>query len=230
MVRPKIIIALALGLLAWPMLPVAGQTIVQAVPFTAQAPLAQWSDKRQQDGCEEAAAAMAMAWVKGEKGKSKAEWRTEILAISDFEKKEYGEYRDISLKDIKAWIFTAYYDYDGVSLKTIGSADEIREELEKGKLVLAPMNGRQLKNPYFTAPGPERHMVLIKGYDYATKQFISNDPGTRRGEDYRYPAKVIFKAIRAYTTGYHGPFAKIPKQVLVVSPKTVDNDIDSNKR
>lgn len=217
MLRLKIIIAIALSFFAWSTASAAGRVIFQSVPFTSQAPLAQWQDSRQQDGCEEASAAMAMAWVNQGKGKSKTDWRKEILAISDFEKEKYDEYRDISLADIKAWIFKGYYDYEAVEIKTIKNADAILKELEAGNLILAPMNGRLLKNPYFTAPGPERHMVLIKGYDYTAKQFITNDPGTRRGENYRYSSKVIFNAIRAYTTGYHGPFAKIPKQILVVS-------------
>lgn len=220
MKRLKIIITLLFlsFLLLAPAL-AAVKDFIFPVPFTSQAPLAEWSDERQQDGCEEASAAMAMAGINKVASRTKKAWRTEILAISDFEKKQYGEYRDISLIDIKAWIFKGYYDYDRVAVKTVKSSSEILKELEKGNLVLAPMNGRLLKNPYFTAPGPERHMILIKGYDYKAKQFITNDPGTRRGENYRYPEKTIFNALRAYTTGYKGPFAKDAKQILIVSPK-----------
>jgi len=207
------------SLFIWSPLLAADQNFSLPVPFSSQAPLAQWSDLRQEDGCEEAAAAMAMAWVNSEKLKTKTSWRNEIVAISDFEQKQFGEYRDISVTDIKAWIFKDYFNYDQVAVKTIKSAADILAEIKKGNVVLAPMNGRALKNPYFTAPGPERHMILIKGYDYAAKQFITNDPGTRRGENYRYPAKTVFNAIRAYSTGSKEPFLKNSKQILVVSPK-----------
>lgn len=60
-------------------------------------------------------------------------------------------------------------------------------------------------------------MILIKGYDYKTKQFITNDPGTRRGENYRYSALTIFKAIRPYRTGNKVAFAKLVKEMLVIS-------------
>ena len=34
------------------------------VPFTSQAPTGNWDDERQQDGCEETSALMAMLWVR----------------------------------------------------------------------------------------------------------------------------------------------------------------------
>ncbi len=42
------------------------QLVTQSVPFTVQAPLGDWTDARQQDGCEEASVLMAMAWVRDE--------------------------------------------------------------------------------------------------------------------------------------------------------------------
>ncbi len=199
----------------------ANKVLVLNVPFTSQAPLANWQDSRQQDGCEEATALMAMAWVKSEgltaKTKiSKAAWEKKIIALSDFEKKKYGEYRDVTLSDMVKWIFKDYLKYDKVIIKPVTSAKDILTELEKGRIVLAPMNGRELKNPNFKVPGPITHMVLIKGYDYQTKQFITNDPGTRNGENYRYSEKIILKAIRVYPTGYHLPVKQIKKEIIVI--------------
>jgi len=189
---------------------------ISKVPFTSQAPLAEWRDQRQQDGCEEAVAAMAMAWVGNEQNITKANWRLRILILSDFEYRKYKEYRDVSLEDIKNWLFNDYFNYKKVEVKNIETIADIIKELEQGKVVLTPMDGRLLKNPYFTPPGPERHMILIRGYDYQTKQFITNDPGTRRGENYRYPEQVLFKAIRAYSTGYHNKIEKVEKKMIVV--------------
>lgn len=188
------------------------------VPFTSQAPFAQWSDSRQQDGCEEAGAVMAMAWVKDQKTLSKAEAKKAIINISDFELKKYGEYRDVSLEDLRKWVFIDYFKYDAKKVRVVEKITlaDIKKELAKGNLVLAPADGRALNNPYFTAPGPERHVLLIKGYDQKKKQFITNDAGTRRGENYRYSETVLFKAIRAYPTGYHLPIKKVEKKMLVV--------------
>lgn len=201
----------------------ASKTIFLKVPFTSQAPEGNWKDERQQDGCEEAAALMAMSWVKSGRSQTRSEtvlskkkWRDKIVDLSDWELKKYGEYRDLSLIAIRDWIFKDYFSYKSVVIKNVNSATDIIKELEQGNLVLVPMNGRALKNPNFTSPGPERHMILIKGYDYSTKQFITNDPGTRRGENYRYSAAIIFKAIRTYKTGNKLPFGKLTKEILVV--------------
>jgi hypothetical protein len=187
------------------------------VPFISQAPLAQWSDSRQQDGCEEAAAIMAMAWVNGEAKIDKTTGRNLIVKISDFEKKKYGEYRDVYVDDVVSWIFKGWFKYDKVSVLKKVTLDQIKKELEKGNLILAPTNGQALKNPNFKAPGPERHMVLIKAYDAKKKQFITNDPGTRNGENYRYNEDLLFKAIRAYPTGYHKKINGVEKSVIIVS-------------
>jgi hypothetical protein len=94
--------------------------------------------------------------------------------------------------------------------------EDLKKELKKGNLVLVPTDGRALKNPFFKAPGPERHLVVLKAYDPKKKEFVTNDPGTRKGENYRYPENILFKAIRAYPTGYHLPIKEIKKTMLVV--------------
>lgn len=201
------------------------ETILLNVPFTSQAPLGGWKDQRQQDGCEEAVVAMAMKWAGNEKRTfssveaEKKDWLLRIIILSEFEKKKYGEYRDVALKDINSWLFQDYFKYKNTEIKSVKTSQDIISELEAGNIVLAPMDGRALKNPNFTAPGPERHMILIKGYNYQTGEFITNDPGTRRGESYRYSEKVLLKAIRAYSTGYHQPIMNIVKEMIVVSKK-----------
>jgi hypothetical protein len=189
------------------------------VPFTAQAPLGEWSDDRQQDGCEEASVAMAMAWVNGESNIAKEEWLARILALTDFEQKKYGEHRDVALKDVVSWMFNDYFSYEKVVIKPVASSSTILKELEQGNIVLIPTNGQALKNPNFKAPGPEEHMILIKGYDYKMGQFITNDPGTRRGENYHYSSEIIFNAIRPYETGYRLPFPEVLVKKMIVVKK-----------
>jgi len=196
--------------------PKVKEPLILSVPFTSQAPLAEWKDERQQDGCEEASALMARAWQLGSDTKTKNEWRRQILALSDYELKHYGEFRDLSLEAVRDWVFGDYFSDKSVSIKKATSSASILAELEKGKLILIQADGRALKNPYFTAPGPERHMLLIKGYDYSKKQFVVNDPGTRRGESYRYPEKVLYAAIRPYATGDKEAFPPLEKKYLSI--------------
>lgn len=190
--------------------------VVQNVPFAAQAPFGDWSDPRQQDGCEEASAIMAMRWVKGQ-SLTLQQMLDEIKAISAFEEQTYGSYHDTSADDTVARIFGAYFNYQNAEARHDITVEDIKVELSKGNLVIIPADGQKLGNPYFTAPGPERHMLLIKGYDPKTRQFITNDPGTRQGKDFRYSESVLFSAIRDYTTGYHEPIIGNEKAMIVVS-------------
>ena len=91
--------------------------------------------------------------------------------------------------------------------------------MSRGSLVLVPAFGQILGNPYFTPPGPATHMLVIRGYDETTKEFITNDPGTRRGEGYRYSYAALVRAIRDYPTGDHEPVPTLEKRMIVVGPK-----------
>lgn len=186
------------------------------VPFTSQAPFGEWDDPRQQDGCEEASVIMAMHWVKGEAIKSKEAAKEEILTLSHYQEDNFGEYHDSSISDTAERLVKAYYKYENYELKNVTGADDIIAELEKGYIIIIPANGQALGNPNFTQPGPERHMLVIKGYDSRTSQFITNEPGTRKGENYKYKKDVLFNAIRDYPSGYHVPIEGVVKKMLVI--------------
>src|SRR4030042_674403 len=174
------------------------------IPFASQAPTGNWKDPRQQDSCEEASVLMVIKWIKGER-LSKEEAEIKLIAISEWEKREYGNFHDTSAKDTLERIIIGYFKYENAHLKNNASLENIKEELAAGNAVIAPMDGQKLNNPYYTAPGPERHMLVIRGYDADKKEFITNDPGTRRGEGYRYNEDHFFSSIRDYPTGYHEP-------------------------
>lgn len=199
-----------------PQKPDLTKKILLDVPFTVQAPLLEWSDPHFQDACEEASVLMAMKWIKNEEFGTKAESRNEILAISLWQTEKFGSYHDTSAEDTAERIFKGYFNYNDVSVRKNISSDDIILELEMGNIVIAPMNGQALKNPFFTQPGPERHMVLIKGYDPESQEFITNDPGVSQGKSYRYPVNVFMEAIRDYPTGDHLPIVSEEKNIIVV--------------
>ncbi|MFH0856775.1 MAG: C39 family peptidase [bacterium] len=188
--------------------------ILLDIPFTTQAPSADWKDPRQQDSCEEASALMAIKWIKGEK-LTPAEAEVKLLAISEWEKREYNNFHDTSAKDTMERIIKKYFKYDNVFVKKNITLDDIKEEICAGAIIV-PVDGQKLKNPYYTAPGPERHMIIIRGYDKKTEEFITNDPGTRRGENYRYGAQHFYDSIRDYPTGDHMPIKEIKKAMIVI--------------
>lgn len=201
--------------------PTGNQELIKfTVPFTSQAPLGEWSDERQQDGCEEASALMTIYWTRGIVSITPDQARTEILAISDWEQREYNNYHDTSVTDTIARIYKGYYKYTKVHQEKNITVDDIIQTLKDGNLVVIPADGQALRNPYFTAPGPERHMLVIIGYDFKTDEFITNDPGTRRGQNYRYKKDILFDSIRDYSTSIDGiqqPIIGISKNIIVVS-------------
>jgi len=185
------------------------------VPFTAQAPFGDWKNQRQQDGCEEATSLMAIKWALSQE-LNKEEALKNILGASDYLLEKYKEYRDISSANTIDWIIKDYFNYPKAALKMDVTVNDIIYELEQGNLIITPMNGQIMHNPYYTLPGPARHMIVIIGYDADKEIFITNDPGTRNGQDYKYDAKLLFNAIRDYPTGYHEIINKIEKNMIVV--------------
>ncbi len=190
--------------------------LVENVPFTSQAPLAEWDDPRQQDGCEEASALMSVYWAKGLELSQKIA-KDEILKISKYQENNYGNYVDTSASATASRIIMGYFRYSNVRVVNGIEIDHIINELGKGNLVIVPTDGQKLYNPFYNPPGPERHNLVIKGFDYNTNEFITNDPGTRRGEDYRYNKNILYNAIRDYPTGDHEPIKEVKKAMIVIS-------------
>jgi hypothetical protein len=185
------------------------------VPFTSQAPFGDWSDPRLQDACEEASVLMAMKWVNNE-SLSAQEAREEFFAISKFEEENYGTYRDTSAKDTYERIIKDYYKYDKAELRYDFSLEDIISELDKGNLIIVPTNGKELNNPYYSGAGPDRHMLIVKGYDRSSDEFITNDPGTRHGADFRFTFDNLYSSIRDYPSGNHKPILEDKKAMIII--------------
>ena len=184
------------------------------VPFTSQAPNANWSDPRQQDGCEEASILMAWLWINN-KTMSKAEAEKEIIAISDFELERYGNYHDTNAADT-ARTMKDYYGYDKLEVKMDPTIEDIKDAMREGKVVLVPANGQRLANPNYKPPGPTTHMLVIKGFDDARGKFITNDPGTRLGDGFEFTYQNVFNAMVDYPSGDHLSQEGRPKSMISI--------------
>jgi len=191
--------------------------IQQEVPFAVQAPQGQWGEQMFQDGCEEASMIMALSWVRGEKIIHLTDARDRIVQLSHFEKEQYGFYLDVSTEDV-ARAIREYYRHEEIEVVYDFTKEELIESIysDSPSVIIAPMNGQKLGNPHFTQPGPERHMLVIIGYDPETKEFITNDPGTRQGKGYRYNEDILYAAIRDYSSGYHEPIEKEQKAMIII--------------
>lgn len=197
--------------------PLEIKSVLLDVPFVSQAPLGNWSDPRKQDGCEEAAAIMAMAWVNGEKSLDAKSVDEEINDISKYEEDALGTFHDTSVFDTTQTIFKGYFKYNKVSVIYRIKKEDIIKELVAGNLVIVPARGQILGNPNYTPPGPVTHNLVITGYDEKTKEFITNDPGTRKGKGFRYNEDVLMDAVFDYPTGLHEKTAEEKTAMIIIS-------------
>lgn len=200
-------------------MPSIDELIDNDIPFTAQAPFGDWADQRQQEGCEEASVLMAKMWLEGKDELDLHIALQEILAVSDWQKKEYGYFEDTSAFDTYERIVKKYYGITQAEYKENIQADDILFELQKGNIVLITVNGKKLYNSRFENGGPLRHMLVVKGYDPESYEFITNEPGTRYGGNYRYSYQTINNALRDYPSGVYKPITDESKTAMIIFKK-----------
>lgn len=192
------------------------QVLIPGVPFSSQAPFGEWSDPRQQDGCEEASVMMAAKWVKGEGIASKTAAKNEILALSHKAEEMFGVYQDSSSKDTLK-LMQEFYGYKGGKVINDVQTQDIQEALADGMIVIVPADGRKLNNPNFSGGGPDRHALVIIGYDDKAGVFITQDPGTRQGAMYKYSYQILMGALRDYPTGDHEEHFNLSTAAILIN-------------
>ncbi len=168
------------------------------VVFVPQAPFKVW-DEVHEDTCEEAALVMAKSYLDGETSLTPEEMDARLLAAVDWETKEYGDYKSTDAERT-ADVLRRHFGVDGVHVLPLMSANDIRRQVAAGRLVILPTAGKLLMNPNFKNGGPLYHMLVVKGYD-ADGRFVTNDPGTRLGEDYVYDELVLMDAAHDWNGG-----------------------------
>ena len=195
---------------------VAGSIYLSGVPFTTQAPFGDWSDLRQEEACEEASVLMAIHWARFDATLTPSEALSEILAITNWETATFGYHHDTGAADTAQRLFKQWFGYDKVSVQGDINTSDIVRELQAGHLVLVPIQGSLIGNPYY-AGTVERHMIVINGYDAASDEFIAHDPGTRYGNDIRFTRTNVDRALRDYTSGIYAPIGEERTAMIVVS-------------
>lgn len=158
------------------------------VPFTVQAPGANW-DATHEEACEEASLIMVYHYIKRTNIDNDPD--NEILSLINFENKNNYNV-SITLSELSQ-IAQKYYGLDSGRIEHNISIDKIKQELSAGRPVIVPAAGKILPNPNFRNGGPNYHMLVIKGYD--SQGFITNDPGTRLGKDFRYSFNDLYNAV-----------------------------------
>ncbi|MDO8559517.1 MAG: C39 family peptidase [bacterium] len=160
------------------------------MPFAPQAPYAVW-DELHNEACEEASMLMADAFFSGASLNAHL-MEQGILNLAKWEAVNgYGV--DVTAAET-ALILRDYFQLSA-AVESDPTAESIRGHLSAGRLVLLPLAGRDLGNPYFRQPGPLYHMLVVRGHDPERREFVTNDPGTKRGEQYRYAETTLLSAV-----------------------------------
>ena len=165
------------------------------VPFTTQAPFANW-DAVHEETCEEASLLMIRYFLEGKSFTSPNLAEQELLTLVDYENK--NNYKvDVTLQELSD-IARDFYGLKGGRVVKNITLDKMKREIASGKPIIIPASGKMLDNPNFKDGGPLYHMLVVKGYD--KNGFITNDPGTRKGEGFRYTFDNLFNAIHDWNT------------------------------
>ena len=188
------------------------EAITLTVPFTPQAPFADWNPPYN-EACEEASLIMVEYYLQDiPLSRSKADleivrqyhWQTDNGYPIDINASQLAEVaRNFYGRQAKV------YDEDQVSLSNI------KRLLAGGFPVIIPAAGQMLGNPNFRGAGPPYHMLVITGYD--ENGFITNDPGTRNGEHFRYSYDTLMAAIHDWM-GTKETIGQGPRAMLVIGP------------
>ncbi len=171
-----------------------------AVPFTIQSPDQKWEEPYK-EGCEEASILMVQAFL-NDQAISIASALEDIGDMVDWQLENYGGHFDLSAST------TVQMAKEFLNLNAelihLESIKEIKEIIKTGYPLILPCAGRELGNPNFKQPGPLYHMLIVKGF---TKDglIITNDPGTRKGENYVYSPDILWQAIADWDYDFQSP-------------------------
>ncbi len=166
-------------------------TLSLKVPFTPQAPTGNW-DQLHNEACEEAGAIMAEAYFSGDTRAElpATEVEDQITKLTNWEQSTFGYYLDTTAQET-AQMIQSVYGLHATVVQNYTEA-EIKQALQENEVVIIPVNGQLIGNPYYRVPGPIYHMLVVRGY--TATQLITNDSGTKRGENYLYSFSTLKNA------------------------------------
>ena len=163
------------------------------MPFICEAPLQTEENwKLHEESCEEAALLQTYLYETGQT-MSKEEANIEILKMIQWQQGTFGGHFDLKLEEMLTFI-KGYYGLldENITVVENATVEDIREALNEGHPVIAPVTSSLLNNPYYPYPG--YHMLAITGL---TKEYIiTNDNGTRRGGNYTYKIETFIEALK----------------------------------
>ncbi|MFA5358899.1 MAG: C39 family peptidase [Patescibacteria group bacterium] len=167
----------------------------QKMAFSRQAPFGNW-DTVHEEACEEASLIMVNNFFQ-KKPLDEKIMDQEINKLLPWEKERFGFVESTTIEETAIMA----REYFGLKTEVVVdvTVDRIKKELIAGRLIVLPLAGQELHNPNYTGAGPLYHMLVVRGYD--RDQFITNDPGTRKGGGYKYKYDVLLNAVHDWNGG-----------------------------
>ncbi len=185
-------------------------SLLVKVPFTSQAPTANW-DELHNEACEEASAIMVQAYFNNITSLPPEYVEREITKLTQWQDQNYGYHLSINTQEAAHMIEEVY----GLKTDIVDMSEKtVKQALLDNKLIIWAGNGRLIGNPNFRAPGPIYHMLVIKGWNQ--DGLITNDPGTRKGNNYQYSYHILYTAAGNYDHDSHET-DPAKKQIIIVS-------------
>lgn len=161
----------------------------QVVPFVSQAPYGLWTDPWA-SFAEEACAYMAYLWANDQTAPSYEIAGQAFITLRDWETANMGTYKDTDLLQTLR-LFNEFYGLQA-ELSYDLTRENLLAQLDQGNILILPV--QNLENPHYGEPGPVFHMLVVYGYE--GEFLITNDPGTVRGEAYRYEIQKILDHVQ----------------------------------
>lgn len=180
--------------------------------FFPQAPDADWSEPWQET-CEEASTVLAYYYAINKKI-SKEIFKQEILNLVAWQNDNFGDYKHSNVEQTSMFL-SKYFKFNNFKILENPSIEDLKKELSKTNIIIAPFAGKELKNPFYSNGGPIYHMMLIKGYD--KENFITNDVGSKRGENFIYKQSSLYSALHDWN---EKDIKKGKKRVIVLIPNS----------
>jgi hypothetical protein len=191
------------------------------VPFTTQAPYSNWNQPWQ-DFCEEAVILMIDSYYTGGK-LDKPTASKELLQINKIKENHLGKSLDEDANKIISLV-NNFLSWETKLVKN-PTLEQIKKEIDMGRPIIAPVHGRYLYNPYFRNGGPDYHAVVISGYDEEKQEFITQEPGTRYGFNFRYKYDTLLNALHDFLPGYK---TKEGQKIALFTDKTLDSSKETD--
>lgn len=164
------------------------------VPYTVQAPDGVWEEPWL-NACEEASLAMVDAYYEQRALDNQAARR--ILAVFTEKHRLFPVSLDESPYQI-AHMANTFFSWRAKVVER-ATVEAIKKEVDHKRPVLLPFDAERVDNQNFENPKPSYHVAVVIGYDDEREEFIVHDPGTSRGEAFRYAYDELMDANASYT-------------------------------